>query len=197
MFSYDDALRWLHARRLPVITVSKNYKLRDVSMSGLRPRVPFHVRQVLCILRACVVAVVVTSPDVAVRVVSAPRALSCPRLSKKHVDWRTRTPVKKFFVVMLHDDMMQLARKIVIFCVPRCEPWAQTSRGCATKYTVYPGIKNLFSKKRIGFEYVKKVLLNMVYKPSINGARTILYSLWSSPPTINCRGGQLIFVQMY
>ena len=180
-------------------------------MSGLRPRCTVSCETSLCILRACVSSSSSVTPtdDAActrppLRVGCASRALSCPRLSKKHVDWRTRTPVKKFFVVMLHDDMMQLARKIVIFCVPRCEPWAQTSRGCATKYTVYPGIKNLFSKKRIGFEYVKKVLLNMVYKPSINGARTILYSLWVQGPTDNCHGEQLsslkwicLFLQLF
>ena len=62
-------------------------------------------------------------------------------IAKKHVDWRTRAPVKKFFhgVQVLHTcHNMRAARnndkKI-------SEPPAQTSRGCATKYTVYPGIK--------------------------------------------------------
>ena len=53
----------------------------------------------------------------------------------------------------------------------------QTSRGCATKYTVYPEKKNFIAKKRIGFEYVKKALLNMVYKPTINGARRTFLGL--------------------
>ena len=47
----------------------------------------------------------------------------------------------------------------------------QTSRVCDTKYTVYTEIKKYCQKKRIGFDYVKKALLNMVYKPAINGAR--------------------------
>jgi hypothetical protein len=53
----------------------------------------------------------------------------------------------------------------------------QTSRGCATKYTVYPEKKNFIAKKRICFEYVKKALLNMVYKPTINGARRTFLGL--------------------